>query len=152
MSLLSLLAGLGSLSGITTARPGAKKTAGETALQTAAGVVDALFTSDEERLDRAAAQARIISRGDVLQAHMNSIESRHPSLLVAGWRPFIGWVCGVALLWHFLLRPMADFVFVSFGITTVVLPVFDLGELNTILFGMLGLGTLRTAEKAAGKA
>ena len=63
----------------------------------AAGLVDALYTSDEEKLDRQAALARIISLGDALQTQLNTIEGSQRSQLVSGWRPFIGWVCGMAL-------------------------------------------------------
>lgn len=95
MPLLSILSGLTALSGL-----GAGSGAGsgnsqphhdtESALKTAAGVVDALFTGDDEKLGREQALARIISRSDTLQAQMNSTEAKHRSLLVAGWRPFIG--------------------------------------------------------------
>ena len=56
-------------------------------LRKAAVLVDALYTSDEEKLDRQAALARIISRGDALQTQLNTIEGSHRSLLVSGWRP-----------------------------------------------------------------
>ena len=52
-------------------------------LRKAAGLVDALYTSDEEKLDRQAALARIISRGDALQTQLNTIEGSHRSLLVS---------------------------------------------------------------------
>lgn len=94
----------------------------------------------------------LLQQSDANQNATNQKEAGHRSLLVAGWRPFIGWVCGVALAWHFLLRPMAEFTLMSLGAEPVSWPEFDLGHLTTILFGMLGLGTLRTAEKAVGKA
>lgn len=121
-------------------------------LRKAAGLVDALYTSDEEKLDWQAALARIISRGDALQTQLNTIEGSHRSLLVSGWRPFIGWVCGMALAWHFLILHVVEFILLSLGVAPVGLPQFDLAQLDTILFGMLGLGTMRTAEKAAGRA
>jgi hypothetical protein len=124
---------------------------GMTAAAAVADVVDNLFTSDEERLTKQAILARISLKADHLQAQINMAEARHRSRFVAGWRPFIGWVCGVALLWHFLFQPMLVYVGVIYGFASPP-PLFDLGQLNTILFGLLGLGTLRTAEKAAGKA
>ncbi len=39
-----------------------------------------------------------------LQAEINKIEAQHRTIFVAGWRPFIGWVCGVALAYNFILR------------------------------------------------
>ncbi|MCE2517327.1 MAG: hypothetical protein J4F41_05685 [Alphaproteobacteria bacterium] len=121
------------------------------AARTAVDLVDVLFTSDEERLDKQAVLARISLKADQVQAQINQAEARHPSRFVAGWRPFIGWVCGVALAWHFLLQPITLHAMAMARLEMPPLPVFDLTQLNTILFGMLGLGTLRTAEKAAGK-
>jgi hypothetical protein len=37
------------------------------------------------------------------QLEINKAEASHKSIFVAGWRPFIGWTCGVALCWHFVL-------------------------------------------------
>ena len=133
-----------------------KKTAPQnvvsSAASTAADVIDTLFTSEEERLDKQAVLARIALHADALQTKINQAESQHRSRFVAGWRPFIGWTCGMALAWHFILLPLCQFTLAVLGITPQALPAFDMAALNTILFGMLGLGTLRTAEKAVGKA
>jgi len=40
------------------------------------------------------------------QLSINKAEATHKSIFVAGWRPFIGWTCGVALCWHFVLAPI----------------------------------------------
>jgi len=118
----------------------------------AAEIIDTLFTSEDERLDKQAVLARIALQSDSLQTLINLGESRHRSPFVAGWRPFVGWVCGLALAWHFMVLPCLQFLLAYLGHPAVEMPGFDLGALNTILFGFLGLGTLRTAEKAAGKA
>lgn len=78
------------------------------------------------------------------QIEVNKAEAQHASIFVAGWRPFIGWVCGWALAYHFIAQP----VIVLF--TDLKTPQFDMGTLTTILMGMLGLGGLRTFEKAKG--
>lgn len=117
----------------------------------AADIIDTLFTSDEERLDKQTVLARIALQSDTLQTLINLEETRHRSPFVAGWRPFVGWVCGMALAWHFILLPFLHFLMAYLGQAAVEMPSFDLGALNTILFGLLGLGTLRTAEKAVGK-
>ena len=146
MSFLTMLATLGQVFKAT------DQGKDSTLINKAAEVIDVLYTSDKEQLDRSAALARLMTKGDDLQARINRIEGQHRSLLVAGWRPFIGWICGLSLAWHFLLLPMMEFILLGFGVTLATTPQFDLGTLNTILFGMLGLGTLRTAEKAAGRA
>lgn len=83
------------------------------------------------------------------QSDINKIEAGHASMFVAGWRPFIGWTCGVALAYHFVIQPLLAFAFSIAGIV-VALPVFDMEYLMTILMGMLGLGAMRTFEKIQG--
>jgi len=87
---------------------------------------------------------------NLIQAETNKEEAQHRSVWVAGWRPFIGWVCGFALAWHFVLSPVVLFFAAWFNIVLPALPAFDMGSLMTVLMGMLGLGGLRTFEKTKG--
>ena len=84
------------------------------------------------------------------QLEINKAEAGHKSIFVAGWRPFIGWTCGVALAWHFVIAPFIMFFSAYFGLDMPALPDFDMGSLLTVLMGMLGLGGLRTLEKYKG--
>lgn len=84
------------------------------------------------------------------QVEVNKEEAKSRSVFVAGWRPFIGWTCGVALAYHFVLAPIIIFGTTVFGIQIPELPVFDMDSLMTVLLGMLGLGGLRTYEKSKG--
>ena len=87
------------------------------------------------------------------QIEVNKAEAASGSLFKGGWRPFIGWVCGVAFSYHFILQPFLVFVLVSFNVTGLHpsdLPQFDMTSLMTVLGGMLGLGSLRTFEKFKG--
>lgn len=86
------------------------------------------------------------------QVEVNKAEAQHKSIFVSGWRPFVGWVCGFALCYHFILAPLIIFGTAYFGVVTPDLPEFDMGSLMTVLMGMLGLGGLRTFEKAKGVA
>lgn len=83
------------------------------------------------------------------QSEINKIEAQHASIFVAGWRPFIGWICGVALAYHFVLQPLIAFILNAYGVI-YTLPVFDMDSLMTVLLGMLGLGAMRTVEKVNG--
>jgi hypothetical protein len=83
------------------------------------------------------------------QTDVNKTEAASTDRFVAGWRPFIGWVCGSALAWHYIGRPMADWVVLLTGAHAQI-PAVDLGDLIVILLGMLGLGGLRTTEKIKG--
>ena len=87
---------------------------------------------------------------NMIQAETNKEEAQHRSVWVAGWRPFIGWVCGIALAWHFVLSPVIIFVAAWFNVVLPALHEFDMGSLMTVLMGMLGLGGLRTFEKSKG--
>lgn len=79
------------------------------------------------------------------QLEINKVEAANPSLLVSGWRPFIGWICGSGLGYQFLIYPVAVAWFPK-------IVQLDMGTLLTILLGMLGLGGLRTMEKINGVA
>lgn len=83
------------------------------------------------------------------QLAINAEEAKSSNLFVSGWRPFIGWVCGAAFAYHFILQPLLAFVIVNAG-GDLKLPAFEMGELSTVLMGLLGLGGLRTIEKARG--
>ena len=78
------------------------------------------------------------------QLEINKVEAAHSSIFVSGWRPFVGWVCGVGLLYNVLLNPFLDIWF--------EMPVVDPAMLYPVLMGMLGMGGMRMAEKFKGLA
>ena len=82
-----------------------------------------------------------------LQSEINKVEAQHRSIFVSGWRPFTGWICAVALLYNFVLRDLAIW---AFGIEQVP-PALQMEHLMTVLFGMLGLGGMRSLEKIKDK-
>tara|TARA_S200002703_G_scaffold158166_1_gene167821 strand:- start:1402 stop:1797 length:396 start_codon:yes stop_codon:yes gene_type:complete len=84
------------------------------------------------------------------QLEINKAEAQSRHWFVASWRPFIGWTCGIALMWHFVLSQFILFFASMFGYSLPALPEFDMGSLMTVLMGMLGLGGLRTFEKYKG--
>jgi hypothetical protein len=92
---------------------------------------------------------RLAISADQAQTAINQTEAANPDLFVSGWRPFIGWVCGVAFAYHFILQPLLAFAILNAG-GEVKLPSFDMDALFTVLMGMLGLGSLRTIEKIRG--
>lgn len=85
------------------------------------------------------------------QQDIDKVEAASTNTFVAGWRPFIGWVCGTAMAYKFIVQPLLVFLFVAFG-HPIALPVLDWTEMSTVLMGMLGLGGLRTYEKVRGAA
>ena len=76
------------------------------------------------------------------QIEVNKVEAAHKSLFVAGWRPAIGWICGLALLYSTIVSPILGIWF--------TVPAVDTSLLTTVLMGMLGLGAMRTFEKTKG--
>ena len=85
------------------------------------------------------------------QIGVNQVEAASDKLFVAGWRPFIGWTCGAAFAYKFVLAPAGAFAMAASG-HPIELPVLDFTEMSTILLGMLGLGGMRTIEKVKGVA
>jgi phenylpyruvate tautomerase PptA (4-oxalocrotonate tautomerase family) len=84
------------------------------------------------------------------QIDINKEEAKSRNIFIAGWRPFVGWTCGLALFWHFLGLPVTLFVTGWFNLQHPPLPEFDMQSLMTVLLGMLGLGGMRTFEKFKG--
>ena len=79
------------------------------------------------------------------QTDTNTAEAANSNVFVSGWRPYIGWVCGMGLAYQFLVYP----ILVAWVPKIVQL---DMGTLITLLSGMLGFGAMRTVEKLKGKA
>ena len=78
---------------------------------------------------------------------VNKEEAKSRSWRIAGWRPATGWICALAMGYHFIIQPLLIFFLALFGMK-MDLPSFDMDTLMTVLLGMLGLGTLRTVEKS----
>jgi hypothetical protein len=115
-------------------------------LNVVAGIIDKVADKiDEFTLDKAE-KAQLIQEINKAQIEVNKVEANSNSLFVSGWRPFVGWTCGVALCYHFVLQPFLVFLLYSSGYQ-MDLPVFDMTTLTTILMGLLGLGGLRSYEK-----
>ena len=116
-------------------------------------VLDRFFPNKEEK-ERAAREieaklAEHLAKIDIAQIEVNKQEAAHRSLFVAGWRPFVGWTCGLALFYTYVAQPMAMFIMAQTG-DLVQLPQLDLSTMMPVLLGMLGLGGLRTYEKFKG--
>lgn len=120
-------------------------------------VVDKLFPDPAKAAEAKLEVMRLAQTGELAQLNadvqlatgqldINKTEAASSSLFVAGWRPFVGWTCGIAFFAKFVGGPTVFVVSQWFG-HSIVLPEFDFTEMSTILLGMLGLGGLRTVEK-----
>lgn len=102
--------------------------------------------SEQERAQLAAALTIVQGQLDA-----NKAEAASSSVFVAGWRPFIGWVCGMGCAWNWIGLPVAMFGAAWLGHPLQLKPA-DLSEMMPLLLGMLGMGGLRTVEKIQGVA
>jgi hypothetical protein len=104
--------------------------------------------------DKSAAEAaQLAAQVAIVQGQLdiNRAEASSPSAFTSGWRPAIGWVCGLALLFQYILRPVLMWYGVITGHQWPPLPGID-DNLWQLMLGLLGLGGLRTFEKTKGVA
>ena len=121
--------------------------AGAAAPITAVGnVLDQLFTSDEEKLDKQLLMTRLAQQPNLAQVELNKVEASHRSMFVAGWRPAIGWVCAIGLFLTFIINPLMQWWSGSPG------PELPNDIIMELVLALLGLGALRTVEKMNGRA
>lgn len=83
------------------------------------------------------------------QIGVNKVEAAHKSLFVAGWRPAIGWVCCIGMASNFVFIPAGNFI-LAINHSDISIPLLELSEMMPVLMGMLGLGAMRSYEKAKG--
>jgi hypothetical protein len=121
------------------------------------GLMKRVFPEKMSELDAAKMQQELtmaLVRGEfepvMAQLKVNEAEARHESVFVAGWRPFVGWVCGAAFAYAFVLQPMLLFGFTVAKWEAPPLPALDMGPLMAVLGGILGIGGMRSYEKVKG--
>ena len=85
------------------------------------------------------------------QQDINKAEATNDSRFVAGWRPFVGWVCGFGLLYAVILEPVSRFIAQVIFKYAGAFPVIDTTITMQLLFALLGVGGLRTVEKMGSK-
>ncbi len=113
-------------------------------IEAVGGILDDLFTSDEEELNIEVIKQRLAQKPSMAQAKINEVSAQHRSVFVAGARPFLLWVCGLGYAFAFLANPVIQWV------TGVPGPVLPMEAMGSLTMGMLGLAGLRTAEKMKG--
>lgn len=106
-----------------------------------------LFKGKEKKLQEFQIKlAQEMHKANELQVSVNKIEAQHKSIFVAGWRPFIGWICGLAVLYGFILQPIIYTVLSAYNVE-IDAPILNITQLVTILLAMLGMSGYRTYEK-----
>lgn len=116
-------------------------------------ILDRVLPDPEAKAKAMSQIMDMAAKGDLAQLEVNKAEAANASIFVAGWRPFIGWVCGFAVAYNFILLPLGGFIAAFFGeqYVTMILNAPKLDENLWVLLGsMLGIGGLRTIEKLKG--
>jgi hypothetical protein len=102
------------------------------------------------KLAEAASEINNAYQLQLSQLEINKVEAGSASLFVAGWRPAIGWVCGVSLLYAALVEPIARFIATVLFTYTGMFPIINTELTLQILLGLLGLAGMRSFEKSKG--
>tara|TARA_R100000231_G_C5315111_1_gene161701 strand:+ start:862 stop:1260 length:399 start_codon:yes stop_codon:yes gene_type:complete len=118
-------------------------------LKTVGSVIDDMHFSGEEKEKLKLQFAEVEAKLKEKQLDINKVEAGHRSVFVSGWRPFLGWISGLSIGYVYLFQPIFDMILQMFGVE-VNWVVLDLGQLMPLILGMLGLGGLRSFEKAKG--
>ena len=120
------------------------------------GIIDKIFPNKEAAEAAKLELARLQAAGELaqIQAELqvsieqiktNAVEAASQSLYKSGWRPAVGWVCVVGLIYSTVGASFFNVILQAVGLP--VLPPTDVQTLMALLFGMLGLGYYRTKEK-----
>ena len=112
-------------------------------------IVNKFIPDPEARIKAEESLRADLMEWDKGQMEVNKVEAGHRSIFVAGWRPFIGWVCGSAFAMHFVGMPVLQVIALYADFAPPVID-FDMQSLLTVMLGMLGLGGMRSYEKIKG--
>lgn len=108
-------------------------------------------TLELEKLRQSGELAKLAQDTQLLQGQIdiNKVEASSTSMFIAGWRPFIGWCCGIAFVYAAIIDPIARFVALTLSYKGQF-PVIDTTLMMQVLLGLLGLAGMRTLEKVKG--
>jgi hypothetical protein len=117
-------------------------------------VLDKWIPDAKDRLDAEQAIFTGLQSINLAQLEVNKVEAASTSFFVSGWRPFIGWVCGVSFAYSVIGYTFLNWVLATYavarGYVIPALPAPDTSMTMELLLAMLGLGGMRTYEKLKG--
>lgn len=115
-------------------------------------LLDKFVTTPEEKARAQFELTKLLTETEskeiLAQLEINAREANHSSIFVAGWRPFVGWICGFGLFYQAVLHNLLAWLAKANG--WEVPPTPDTDILIYVLGGLLGLGTLRSYDKKQG--
>lgn len=121
-------------------------------------VVERLFPDPNKRAEQLFRLEELKQKGDLAelqsrvqlmlaQLKVNEADAKSGSFFQAGWRPMIGWTCGLIIFFNFIVIYCLEFYVASSGSVMEVPAPMEMAELWPVLMGMLGMGALRSHDK-----
>lgn len=117
-------------------------------------MIDQFFPNKEEARKAEVMFLQMAAEGElkqvIAQLEINAKEAAHPSIWVAGWRPFYGWASGVGFIYATMGQPILTWISTIKGWPEP--PSLNIDLMWVVITGLLGIGGLRTLEKRTGVA
>ena len=102
------------------------------------------FIEDKDQKNKLAHEIATMADKQSLEVIMAQIEvlkaDAKGNWFQASWRPLIGWICGLSLGINYMVSPICA----GFGVD---IPQADMSVMMPLMFGMLGIGGMRSFEK-----
>lgn len=119
-------------------------------LEIGKALIERFFPDPEKKAAAELEMLKMLQAGDLQQVlgqlQINMQEAAHESIFVAGWRPFVGWICGGGLLYAAMLHNVLAWVASIYSFPAP--PPVDTETLLYVLLGMLGIGGMRSFDKS----
>lgn len=91
-----------------------------------------------KRLEIELEVSKLVAQTDLKQLEINLAEAQAVGRTWPTWREMLGYICAVAVGYHFVIQQMLAFLMSAAGLA-VVLPALDMTGIMTILSAMLGV-------------
>ena len=116
------------------------------------GIIDKFVPDADTKLKLEMEIGRVLQAADAQQNEINKVEAASTNWFVAGWRPFIGWVCGFSLAYMWVLRDWLVWIVTAFHLNIPTPPMLMQEQALDLVIAMLGMGGIRAWEKVKGVA
>lgn len=121
----------------------------EQLIKPASDIIGKLIKDKDLQLKLDHELATLFHQANLAQMEILKEDAKSKNWFQNSWRPFVGWTCGVAMAYHFIIQPLLLTILTATG-NQVELPDFDFAQLSTILMAMLGMSGLRSLDKKNG--
>tara|TARA_A100001388_G_scaffold174969_1_gene130895 strand:- start:7617 stop:8006 length:390 start_codon:yes stop_codon:yes gene_type:complete len=115
-------------------------------IKPASDILDKFVVDKDLRIKLDHELQTLFHQSNLAQIEILKEDAKSQNWFQNSWRPFVGWTCGIAMMYHFILQPLLLTILTATGYV-VELPDFDFAQLSTILMAMLGMSSLRSYDK-----